>query len=672
MKRTLILLAIMTMLISSADAKVRMPAIFTDNMVLQQQSEVNIWGEASPNKNVTITTSWNGATYTAKAGADGKWKAVISTPKAGGPYSISIADSKTPLVLENVLIGEVWLCSGQSNMEMQVEGWGKVYNWEQEKAGAKNYPNIRLLQASRNTSVAPLDELLVDNGGWMVCNPENVANFSAAAYFFGRSLTDSLNVPIGLINSSWGGTIAEAWTSRESLQMMPYFHKGLDGMEKWGRTKEALQKEVGLYPQKYMAWVESMAAKTMDSDEAFRNGELVWGTAEYDDSEWIEVIAPTYLQDQDLGIENTGGFSWMRKTVEIPASWEGQELTLGVGVIDDNEFTYFNGVEVGHTAGWDPRKYTVPAELVKGGKAVIAIRLMDTGGFTGIINDPALMYISNPAGEKIPLAGTWKFRMSVSIDFEKVDDMPIDPEVFLSNPNHTTLLYNAMINPLVDYRIAGAIWYQGESNADRPDQYNQLMPLMINDWRSKWGYDFPFYLAQLANFREEQTGPVESDWAELREAQLNTLNLENTGMAVLIDIGDAKDIHPKNKQEVGRRLAIYALAQTYGQNIAYSGPLYDGYRLEDGAVRISFTNTDNGLRTGVDGRDAKLTGFYIAGPDRVFHDAEVRIEGNTIVVSSDEVKFPVAVRYGWADNPRCNLYNGAGLPASPFRTDNWK
>ncbi len=665
-------MVLLTMLLSGAGAKVRMPSIFSDNMVLQQQSEVNIWGEASPDKNVTIVTSWNGATYTTRAGADGRWNAVISTPKAGGPYSISIADSKKPLVLENVLIGEVWLCSGQSNMEMQIEGWGKVYNWEQEKADAENYPNIRLLQASRETSTRPLENLAVEKGGWLVCNPENVANFSATAYFFGRNIADSLNVPIGLINSSWGGTIAEAWTSRESLEMMPYFHSGLKEVDEWENYQAVIRERIASYPHDLKVWVQSMAEKTKASDRAFMNGELVWGSVVYDDSQWIDVAVPTYLQDQNLGITDISGFSWLRKTIEIPASWEGQELTLGVGVIDDHEFTYFNGVEVGHTVGWDPRKYTVPAELVKGGKAVIAVRIMDTGGKAGVVNDPALLYIRNPAGEKIPLDGTWKFRESLSIDFNKVEDMPKDPEEFLNSPNHTTLLYNAMINPLIEYKIAGAIWYQGEANTDRADQYNELMPLMINDWRTKWGYDFPFYLAQLANFRKPQTEPEESDWALLREAQFRTLNLENTGMAVLIDIGDADDIHPKNKQEVGRRLALNALYKTYGQNIAYSGPLYDNYKLEGGAVRISFTNTDNGLQVGTDGKGGELTGFYIAGPDRVFHKAEVRIEGNTVVVSSAEVEFPVAVRYGWADNPYCNLYNGAGLPASPFRTDNWK
>ncbi len=641
----------------SVSAKVKLHPLFTDNMVLQQQSEVNIWGEASPNKNVTVVTSWNGATYTAKAGADGKWRAVIATPKAGGPYTITVSDGKKPEVLGNVLIGEVWVCSGQSNMEMKVGD--RVTNMEEAMANAAKYKNIRLFHVQNTTSPSPKDVPVVRHGGWQESTAENIYDFSATAYFFGQHLTDSLDIPVGLIETCWGGTLAEAWTSAEGLQMMPYFHEKLAKVK---TLPESREERDALFYKDLAVWTEEIK----NYDKAFENGRLVWGAVDYDDSDWMDMKVPLFYQDQGLG--NTSGYSWMRKTVEIPASWEGQELQICVGVVDDNEYTYFNGVQIGRTEGClSLRRYTVPAELVKAGRAVVSVRVMDTGGKGGIVGNADDIALTNPAGEKIPLTGTWKFRMSVG--FADSPDMPVNTA---REANFPTFLYNAMINPLIDFKIAGAIWYQGEANVARADQYNELMPLMINDWRQKWGYDFPFYLVQLANFMLPQTGPEESEWAELRDAQFRTLNLENTGMAVIIDIGEAEDIHPKNKVEVGRRLALYALAKTYGQNIAYSGPLYDGYRLENGEVRISFTNTDNGLKAGVDGKAAKLTGFYIAGTDRVFHDAAVRIEGDTIVVSSDKVDFPVAVRYGWANNPACNLYNGAGLPASPFRTDNWE
>ena len=321
-------------------------------------------------------------------------------------------------------------------------------------------------------------------------------------------------------------------------------------------------------------------------------------------------------------------------------------------------------MELGHTELCTSfSEYDIPAELVKAGKAVVAVRVLDTGGMGGILGEPESMVIEGPDGVVASLAGDWKFKMALGLG-----EAPAFPVNTATEPNYPTFLYNAMISPFVEFPIAGAIWYQGESNASRADQYKVLFPLMIQDWRQKWGYDFPFYFAQIANYMQVQEGPEESEWAELREAQLQTLNVDNTGMAVLIDVGEANDIHPKNKVDVGRRLAYNALANTYGFNIPYSGPVYDGCVIEDEAIRVRFIHTDGGLTA--KGSD-ELTGFYIAGPDRVFHKAEAVIEGDTVVLKSPEVPYPVSVRYAWADNPICNLYNGAGLPASPFRTDSW-
>ncbi|MDR1610702.1 MAG: sialate O-acetylesterase [Candidatus Symbiothrix sp.] len=459
---------------SVVNAEIKLPKIFTDNMVLQQKTDAPIWGKATPEKEVKITTSWDNQMYKAKAGKDGKWLARVNTPTAGGPYSIAISDGKT-LTLNNILIGEVWICSGQSNMEMPLAGWGKINDYEKEIADAQ-YPNIRLLHVNKTASTRPLDDLAGTRNGWQECSPANIAEFSATAYFFGRDLHKNLNVPVGLISTSWGGTIAEAWTSGESLEYIPDFKPALDDMK----------------------------------------------------------------------------------------------------------------------------------------------------------NQPE--------------------------------------EVKTEKPNRVTVLYNAMIHPLVPFAFQGAIWYQGESNAGRAAQYKELFPLMIRDWRKAWNRDFPFYFAQLANFKDQQPESVYSDWAELREAQLQTLHLDNTGMAVIIDIGEAKDIHPKNKQDVGIRLALNARALTYKEKIPYSGPLYKSYKIKGNKIHIHFSHAD-GLKTN-DGSEVK--GFAIAGSDHVFHWANAVIEGNKVIVGSPEVKFPVAVRYAWADNPVCNLYDGAGLPASPFRTDNWK
>ena len=309
------------------------------------------------------------------------------------------------------------------------------------------------------------------------------------------------------------------------------------------------------------------------------------------------------------------------------------------------------------------RRYTVPASLVRAGRVTIAVRVMDTGGLGGIFGDPKSMSLRTADGDVLPLAGTWKYHLGLGLG--EAPELPVNTA---TEPNFPSFLYNAMIHPLVGYGIRGAIWYQGEANVARAAQYGDLLPLMIRDWRNRWGNDFPFYIVQLANYMKVQEGPEESEWAELREAQTKTLRLENTGMAVIIDIGDADDIHPKNKPEVGRRLALQALAKTYGRPVLCSGPVYAGCTLGNGEIRIRFSQTDGGLKT-VDGGVVK--GFCIAGGDHRFHMAEARIEGDEVIVRSPEVAYPVAVRYAWANNPVCNLTNGTGLPAGPFRTDDW-
>lgn len=463
-------------------SQLQLPAMFSNNMVLQQKTMVPIWGKYQPNQTLTIITSWDKRKYVVKTDVEGAWETKLQTPKAGGPFEITIMDKNT-LTLKNVMIGEVWLCSGQSNMEMPLAGWGKIVDFENEIAKA-NYPNIRLLQVKKATSTYPLDNIEVDSGSWQECSPKTIGSFSATAYFFGRDLHTSLNVPIGLINTSWGGTRAEAWTSSYSLKMMPEF------------------------------------------------------------------------------VEATDAFS----------------------------------------------------------------------------------------------------RLTVT------DTIKADDKLDIKSPHNPTTLYNAMIAPIVPFAIKGAIWYQGESNASRAYQYRTLFPLMINDWRTKWGYDFPFYFVQLANFKERNEQPVESEWAELREAQFLTLNLENTGMATIIDIGEAGDIHPKNKQDVGKRLSLLAREHTYGKKIVSSGPLYEKYKLEGNQIRIYFKPSSSKIKSK---GDTILKGFSIAGADKKFHWADARIEGDQIVLSSPEVSFPVAVRYAWSDNPECNLYNDKDLPASPFRTDDW-
>ncbi|MDL2256908.1 9-O-acetylesterase [Bacteroidales bacterium OttesenSCG-928-I14] len=647
-----ILLACLISISFVAKAQLELIPLFTDHMVLQQKTEAPIWGKAKVNSEVKVLTSWDKKEYKVKADDKGKWMIKMTTPQAGGPFTLTVSSGREKVVLKDVLIGEVWLCSGQSNMEWRVDG---ALNPEIEKENAQ-YPSIRMLTAEKRTSMQPIDKLEAEEGGWVVCSPATVLRFSAAAYFFGRNLHQSLGVPIGLINSSWGGTVAEAWTSGESLSEMPYFKSQVDYMNSMTGNKE--HQEL-MYQQQFSKWQEDLRSL----DPGFEKKQALWASPKFGNNDWDSFEVPGMIQDR--GYTQKNGLFWFRKEIDIPQSWAGKEVNLVLGVLDDDDFTYFNGVQVGHTEGWmSHRSYKVPAGLVKAGKAVIAVRLLDTGGSGGFSSAKEDIYLESSEG-KINISGEWKLKTGLQLSAFP----PVPKRLNGGEPNHPTVLYNAMIAPLVPYAIKGAIWYQGEANTGRAYQYRDLLPLMITDWRKQFNQDLSFYIVELANFTRLQTEPTESTWAELREAQQMATRLSNTGIACLIDIGEAENIHPRNKQDVGLRLALNARAKTYGEKMVYSGPVYDSYVVEGNTIRIRFKHTDGGLKTR---NNEEVKGFTIAGPDHKFYWAKAVIEGDEIVVSSSEVGFPLAVRYAWADNPICNLYNGENLPALPFRTDDWQ
>jgi sialate O-acetylesterase len=444
--------------------------------------------------------------------------------------------------------------------------------------------------------------------------------------------------------------VAEAWTSAESLA-------GLDDFRETVREIQALT--AGDIEEMRTAFERAMADRQralVEEDEGLSLGRTAWARIEVDDSDWPAMELPTKWEEADL--PDLDGVVWFRRVVEIPESWEGSELTLALGPIDDGDETFFNGVRVGNTDGWNiPRNYTVPADLVRTGRNVIVVRVLDTYLSGGLWGQPSELTLKGPHGGEIPLAGSWAYRVGLELD-----PLPVSPD----DPNRPTVLYNGMIKPLAPYGIRGVIWYQGESNSSRAHQYRRLFPALIEDWRTTWGQgDFPFYFVQLAAF---EPGPLEvGAWPELREAQAMALSLPATGMAVAVDIGNPQDVHPKNKQEVGNRLARLALNRVYGEEIVDSGPLYRQITRAGSRIRLAFDHAAGGLEA----KGGALAGFEVAGEDRSFHRAEARIEDGTVVVWSDEVGEPVAARYGWADNPHCNLYNAAGLPASPFRTDSW-
>lgn len=525
-------------------AKVVLPSVFTDNMVLQQKTDITFYGDATKNKQLIVKTGWNGKEYHTEADGQGKWSLKIPTPAAGGPYEITFSDGKK-LQLKNVMIGEVWFCSGQSNMEMPVAGWGKVMNYEQEIAEAA-YPAIRLFQVKKNTSLAPLKEVESTLGGWQECSSATVPEFSALAYFYARALWKELNVPIGVIDCTWGGTPAEAWTNHETLRQVMGFREEMDKLERLGFDPNRMEQA---YSEERAHWQSLFTEK----DKGMENGKLCWTAPSLSEEDWQTISLPGYWEGK--GLKDFDGIIWFRRSLEIPAEWAGKPLTLRLGMIDDEDITYFNGVEIARGAGYmTPRTYTIPAKLVKAGKAVLAVRVSDFGGEGGIHGKAEELYVEAD-GKRISLAGDWKYRIGLSL--KGFPPAPVSP---IQSSSYPTVLFNAMVKPWTAFPIKGVIWYQGEANVGRSEQYGDLFPALITDWRRQWRSNFPFYFVQLANFMESKKIQPNSEWAALREAQTKALKLDQVGMAVTIDIGLADDIHPKNKQEVGRRLALLALA----------------------------------------------------------------------------------------------------------------
>lgn len=561
-------------------AKVVLPSVFTDNMVLQQKTDITFYGDATKNKQLTVKTGWNGKEYHTEADGQGKWSLKIPTPAAGGPYEITFSDGKK-LQLKNVMIGEVWFCSGQSNMEMPVAGWGKVMNYEQEIAEAA-YPAIRLFQVKKNTSLAPLKEVESTLGGWQECSSATVPEFSALAYFYARALWKELNVPIGVIDCTWGGTPAEAWTNHETLRQVMGFREEMDKLERLGFDPNRMEQA---YSEERAHWQSLFTEK----DKGMENGKLCWTAPSLSEEDWQTISLPGYWEGK--GLKDFDGIIWFRRSLEIPAEWAGKPLTLRLGMIDDEDITYFNGVEIARGAGYmTPRTYTIPAKLVKAGKAVLAVRVSDFGGEGGIHGKAEELYVEAD-GKRISLAGDWKYRIGLSL--KGFPPAPVSP---IQSSSYPTVLFNAMVKPWTAFPIKGVIWYQGEANVGRSEQYGDLFPALITDWRRQWRSNFPFYFVQLANFMESKKIQPNSEWAALREAQTKALKLDQVGMAVTIDIGLADDIHPKNKQEVGRRLALLALAGSYGKNVSSSAPVFQNYIIKGDKMELDFGQKQDGFK----------------------------------------------------------------------------
>lgn len=623
-------------------AQISLPRLISDGMVLQREQNLKIWGWAAPQENISLR--FKDKNYRSKADQQGNWSITLPPQAAGGPFELSLKGSNE-LIVRDVYFGDVWICAGQSNMVLPMERVKERYMADIEQA---NYPAIRNFFIPTLTNVqGPQADL--PSGKWEVATPQNVMSFGAASYFFARTIYDKYKVPIGLINASVGGTPIEAWISESGLQAFPdllaTIQQNKDTSYVNGLNRKARQ---GIVPR-------PSADKGMLEP-------VKWFDPAYTPKNWRNINVPGYWEDQ--GIKDLNGVVWYRKEIEVPASMCGVPAKLFLGRIVDADFAYVNGQAVGNiTYQYPPRRYTIPAGVLKPGKNLLVVRVINQAGKGGFVPDKPYFISAN--GQNIDLKGDWSYKVG-----DVFPPFAGAPPGGITLQNQPSALFNAMTALLVNHAAKGFLWYQGETNANNPKPYYQLLPALIQDWRKQWKQgDLPFITVQLANFMEVDYLPSESNWAVLRDAQFKSLALPNTGLAVAIDLGEWNDIHPLNKKDVGLRMALAAQRLAYGdQNVVHSGPQYERFQIEGDKIRLYFKHTGTGMIS-KDGEP--LACFAIAGADKRFVWAKAEIQADqTILVSNAQVPQPLYVRYAWADNPAdANLYNREGLPASPFRTD---
>jgi sialate O-acetylesterase len=653
-------------------AKVAVPALFSDHAVLQRSEKVPIWGTASPHETVKVGIA--GIEAATQADAHGKWKVVLDLrPVDFTPHAL-IIEGENRLNIADVVVGEVWVASGQSNMEWKMESTPEI---QQEVALPEN-PGIRVFKVKK----AARPELsAVVEGDWQIASPTSIPSFTAVGYYFAKFIQPEIKAPVGIIHSSWGGSPIEAWTSMDSLAKHPELGPRSAAEMKnqfyeFGSLKKAFSKN-------YRAW----AKKNGREDEPQGKPEDYTGD-ESTQGSWKTAKMPGLLADS--GLPDSGAF-WLKTKVRVPAALDSVQQPVSLGKVSGFFRVYWNGTlikEVTPESGAEEDTWIfINGSMIKAGESTLAIRIFNPGSRTGLQGPPPRFAGATPIG------GEWQVfieRALPPIDAEMLKDMPVAPMAPRSEQNTSTFLYNGMINPLIPYAIQGAIWYQGEANTGRAWEYRTAFPLLIEDWRAHWGQgDFPFYFCQLPN-----NGPKTSDpgfnggWPELREAQSLALSIPNTGQAVLLDQGEQDDIHPRNKKEVGYRLAQVALAKTYQKPREFSGPIYQSMKIEKDKIRLNFSHAETGLvarelptnyrpRSTLpatvelkrNSPSSELEGFAICGEDKKWVWADAKIEGDSVVVWSPQVPSPVAVRFAWSPNPTFNLYNNAGFPAAPFRTD---
>jgi sialate O-acetylesterase len=640
MKRSKLLTLLLLCAAVPLHAQIRLPRLISDHMVLQRDQPLKIWGWASPKEKVTL--QFDQKTYKTSANAAGKWELALPAHKAGTGYAM-VLKGRNEILLTDIAFGDVWLCSGQSNMVINME---RVKERFPKDIATADYPEIRNFFVPTLTNLnGPAEDF--PNGEWKTANPENVLSFGAVAYFFAREIYEKHRVPIGIVNSSVGGTPIEAWISESGFKDFENIRKTIS-QNKDTSYVNALTRAARAIPQHRPA-----------PDAGQREH---WESNTYQPKGWRNFNIPSYWEDQ--GLRALNGVVWFRKTIDIPQRWAGKSAKLYMGRIVDADEMYVNGRKVGNiTYQYPPRRYEIPGEVLHAGQNTFVIRVTNTAGKGGFVPDKP--YFMTTGSDTIDLKGTWQYK--VGAVFPATQEPGVARFTHQSQP---TALYNAMIGPVLPMKIKGFVWYQGESNTGNPEPYNALLPALINDWRNLWHDDrLPFLVAQLPNFQDIDYSPAESDIALLREAQNKALTLPHTAVTVTIDLGEWNDIHPLNKKGIGERLALAARNLAYGeQEVTYSGPALKSQSAENGRVILTFDHVGGGI---VSSDGETLRWFALAGDDRKFYWAEAEILGkNRIALRSGQVQSPKYVRYAWQDNPEgVNFYNSAGLPASPFRTD---
>lgn len=639
MKQIFFSLSILLLAKTIGFSQIKLPRLISDGMVLQCEKPLKLWGWASPNE--TVSYQFKNLKIATKADASGKWSLLLPPQKAGDNGDM-VFKGKNEVIIKDVIFGDVWLCSGQSNMVTPMERVKEKYPDEIANA---NYPNIRFFFIPTLTNLQKMQEDF-PSGEWKKANPKDIMTFSAVAYFFAKATFEKYKIPIGLINPSVGGTPIEAWISE-------------DGLKNFEDLTQIIQKNKD---------TTSIRRRTPPSVPQPKSEDLGmkerWFDPNYTPKGWRNIHIPGYWEDQ--GVKDLNGVVWYRREIDVPASMTGVVAKLFMGRIIDADVLYVNGVQVGNiTYQYPPRRYEVPANLLKAGKNIITIKVVNTSGKGGFVPDKNYVLTAN--GQNIDLKGDWQYK--VGEVYEPIRFGGGGGSFGFSAQNQPSALFNAMTAPVVPFPIKGVLWYQGESNTGRPDLYAQYLPALINDYRKQWQEpNLPFLYVQLPNFQDVNYLPTESQWAEMREAQRLALSVPNTGMVVTTDLGEWNDIHPLSKKPIGERLSLAAQNMVYGdKTVVPSGPIFKTATIENNRIRLVFDHIGGGL-VSKDGED--LRWFAIADWDKKFVWAKAVIEDNDIIVSSEKIKTPQYVRYAWQDNPDgANLYNKEGLPASPFTTE---